>query len=240
MSCFAYIFVGYHLLPFPHTLRKTPSINVIDVSLALQFLSTGVARLSTNATCTIWMFVGSFTYYLGLILMAWTSFEWRIFIFLAQSFGTNRRRFLFHYMPIFGLYLYALIYYVYVNGFYPCVNQFDFSASFCGLVCYMILPSPTVLEIRMLLHQVLRNLIVQARLSRHWLQQSLECTTIEYLPHLYSLQRALFSKPYCTAARKIHAVCWMCVYLSPVTWHMVFAFFYVLPLLVRYGIRQQN
>ena len=196
LSSFAYIFVGYHLISSPQTLKKTLSLHVIlvilamnfvqlvsDISLALHFLSTGVVRPSTITTCTIWMFIDSFTYYLSLLLMAWASFERHIFIFHPKLFGTNRRRFLFHYMSIFGPCLYALIYYVYVNFLYPCVNQFDFSTTFCGLVCYMILPSPTVFGIEILLHQVLPNfligflsiaLIVRALLSRHQLQQSIE------------------------------------------------------------------
>ncbi len=88
LSMLAYLFVGYHLLASPQKLRKILSLHVVfvlflvnfiqligDIPLALQFLNTGTVRPSTGATCTIWMFIDSFTYYLGLLLMAWACFE---------------------------------------------------------------------------------------------------------------------------------------------------------------------
>ena len=84
LSLLAYLFFRYHL-PFPlQTLKTTPSRHVIvllltinfiqllcDIPFALQYLSTGVVRLSFSATCSFWMFVTTSTYSLSLLLMAW-------------------------------------------------------------------------------------------------------------------------------------------------------------------------
>ena len=196
LSFFAYLFVGYHLLASPQHLRKTLSLHVIfvlfalnfiqlsvDISLALQYLNTGIVRPSFAATCTTWMFIDSFTYYLGLLLMAWATIERYLLIFHSHVFNTKRGRFLFHYLPILGLCLYALVYYIFVDFFYPCVNSFDFSFAFCGLVCYMNLPSPTLFGIEAMAHQVVPTffislfsiaLLVRSVLSRRRLQQSIE------------------------------------------------------------------
>ena len=124
-----------------------------------------------------------FTYYLSLILMAWASFERHILIFHSHWLNTRRQRILFHYAPILGLFLYALIYYIFVDYFYPCDNTFDFTAAFCGFVCYMNLPRPTLFGIEMVAHQFIPitlitvfsgSLLVRTFVSRHRLRRSLE------------------------------------------------------------------
>ena len=195
-SLLAYLFVGYHILASPRELKKTLSLHVvfillvlnfiqvlIDISLALQFLNTGIVRPSLASTCTVWMFIDSFTYYLGLLLMAWASFERHLLIFHSQLFNTQRRRFLFHYLPISILCTHGLVFYVFVDFFYPCTNTFDFTMAFCGLVCYMNLSTPTVFGIEMMAHQVLSTffiglfsigLLVRTIISRQRLQRSVE------------------------------------------------------------------
>ena len=196
LSLFAYLFVGYRILASPRELKKTLSLHVvfillvlnfiqltIDISFALQFLNTGIVRPSTAVTCTIWMFIDSFTYYLGLLLMAWASFERHLLIFHSQLFNTRRQRFLFHYIPISVLCVYGLIFYIFVDFLYPCTNTFDYSMAFCGLVCYMNLATPTVFGIEMMAHQVVPTffiglfsvgLLVRTIISRQRLQQSIE------------------------------------------------------------------
>ena len=39
--------------------------------------------------------------------------------------------------------------------FYPCTNTLDFTMVFCGLVCYMKLPTSTMFGVEMMAHQVL-------------------------------------------------------------------------------------
>ena len=196
LSFFAYLFVGYHLLASWEKLKKTLSLHVmvvllvinfaqltVDGALALQYLKTGVVRPSIEAICNIWMFIDSFTYYLGLLLMAWASFERHLLIFHSHLFNTPRRRFLFHYLPIAAICVHALIYYIYVDFLYPCTNTFDFSSAFCGLVCYMNLATPTVFGIEMMAHQVLPTflisllgggLVLRTVYSRQQLQRSIE------------------------------------------------------------------
>lgn len=196
VSLLAYFFVGYHLLASPRELKKTLSLHVIfillvlnfiqvliDVSFAVQFLNTGIVRPTLASTCTIWIFIDSFTYYLGLLLMAWASFERHLLIFHSQLFNTKQRRVFFHYLPISILCLYGLVFYIFVDFFYPCTNNFDFSMAFCGLVCYMNLDTPTVFGIEMMAHQVLPTfliglfsigLLLRTIISRHRLQRSVE------------------------------------------------------------------
>ena len=195
-SFFAYLFVGYHLPPSTRNSKMTLSSHVItvllllnfvqlstDISLALQYLKTGVVRPSMEITCNTWLFIDSVTYYLSLILMAWMSFERHILIFHSHLLNTRRQRILFHYAPILGLSLYALIYYIFVMYFYPCVNTFDLKIDFCGFVCYMNLPNATLFGIEMMAHLVLPtilitvfsgSLLVRTFLSRHRLRRSLE------------------------------------------------------------------
>ena len=195
-SFFAYLFVGYHLLSSPRNLRITLGTHVIvvllllnfvqltlDMPLALQYLKTSVVRPSADIVCNTWMFFDSFTYYLSLLLMAWASFERHLLIFHSHLLNTRRRRIYLHYAPILGLFLYALIYYVFVDYFYPCVNTFDFSIAFCGYVCYMALSKPTLFGIEMMAHQVVPTILItmfsggllmRTCLSRHRLQRSVE------------------------------------------------------------------
>lgn len=196
LSFFAYLLVGYCLLSSWKKLKKTLSLHAVtvlviinfiqltaDISLALQYLKTGVVRPSVPVICNTWMFIDSFTYYLGLLLMAWTSFERHLLIFHSHLFNTSRVRLLFHYCPIAAICLYALIFYIYVDFLYPCTNTFDFSYAFCGLVCYMNLSNATVFGIEMMVHQVLPTflitplgggLLVRTILSRQRLQRSIE------------------------------------------------------------------
>ena len=196
LSLTGYLFVGYHMLwPIP-TFKTTPSLHVIvlllalniiqllcDMSFSLQYLNTGVVRPSITATCTIWVFIDSWTYYLSLLLMAWASFERHLLVFHSHLFNTPRRRFLFHYLPVIAICAHASVYYMFVDFFYPCVNNFDYTVAFCGLLCYMNLATPKLFGIEMMLHQVLPTfligffsigLIVRTFLSRRRLQQSIE------------------------------------------------------------------
>lgn len=173
LSLLAHLFVGYHLL-FPlQTLKTTPSRHVIvllltinfiqlhsDIPFALQYLDTGVVRPSFPATCSFWMFVTTSTYSSSLLLMAWASFERHLLIFHSHWLNTRRRRILVHYSPMVCICLYTTIYYIFVIFFYPFVNNFDYAAAFCGFVCYLSLPTPTLYGIELIVYQVLPTFLI--------------------------------------------------------------------------------
>lgn len=110
---------------------------IVDVSIVLNFLRTGLARPSTDTFCRIWNFIDLLFSTLVSILMLWTSIERHILIFHHhQLLNTKRKRFYIHYMPLIIIFAYLIPYYVYITFLHSCPNNFDYSQMICGGLCF--------------------------------------------------------------------------------------------------------
>lgn len=131
-----------------------------DFTLVINTLRTGLVSPTIDATCFIWVYISAYTYYATLVHVAWTSIERHLLIFNSQLLNKRWARIYLHYVPIAFIYGYTAIYYIYVVFFYPCKNNFDFSLTYCGNVCYMQLSNPVLYSIEMIVHQVVPTIII--------------------------------------------------------------------------------
>ncbi|CAF1625290.1 unnamed protein product [Rotaria magnacalcarata] len=151
--------------------------------MGIDFLHKAYVRPSTYTTCIILTFMDQITYYGGLFFMTWATFERHLIIFHSAVFNTKRGRILFHYLPILSIFVYITLYYISVDFFYPCENHFNYLAFWCGFICYMNLPIPTLLGIELIAHQVVPMILIgifslalflRVIFSRQRLRQSIE------------------------------------------------------------------
>lgn len=173
LSFIAYFVVGYYFLSSPKELKNNLAFHVIflilvvdfialsfPVTMGIDFFHTGHVRPPTFTTCIVLTYIDSITYYASLFLMAWATFERHLLIFHSKVYNTKRGRILFHYLPITIIFAYIILYYFAVDFLYPCENKFDYSQFYCGFICYMNLPTPTLLGIEMMAHQVLPTILI--------------------------------------------------------------------------------
>lgn len=143
------IFALYHLLKERQLREAIPNhatilillfnlvYQVIDIPLHLQYFSTGVVRPATPALCLIWWFIDYGFFFISLVLLMWASFERHILIFHTSMIDTQRKRLLVHYLPLFMLVTFMLLFYSVVIFAPPCQNTFDYTKDLCGTSgCY--------------------------------------------------------------------------------------------------------
>lgn len=194
ISFLAYLTVGLYFFSIRKTLKKNLSFHPIiiilannfiqlfyDLSLQVEHLRTGIVRPSTYANCLIWIYIDSITYYVSLLLMAWAAFQRHLIIFHSHLYNSKRHRIFLHYLPIGIIIIYVMCYYFAVDFLYPCVNNFDYSLTMCGFICYMSIPAPSLYSIELIFHQILPTvfiaifsiaLAVRVIISRNRLRQS--------------------------------------------------------------------
>lgn len=99
--------------------------------------------LPSNSTmCLLWNFVNSFFTITTFLTMAWGSIERHFLIFNSRFFVTQRKRILFHYLPLLiVIFIYPLISHIIIYLLYPCQNRFNYSLLFCGYTCALRVPS---------------------------------------------------------------------------------------------------
>jgi hypothetical protein len=74
--------------------------------------------------------------------MAWASIKRHFFIFHPAMFTTRYHRILFHYTPIlFTALVYPVMFSIIIVFLYPCRNEFNMAAIFCGYSCALKIPS---------------------------------------------------------------------------------------------------
>lgn len=147
------IFALYHLLK-ERQLRKALHNHVtilillfnliyqlIDIPLHLQYFSTGIVRPATPALCLIWWFIDYGFFFIDLVLLMWASFERHILIFHTSMVDTQRKRLLVHYLPLFIIVMFMMLFYGVIIFAPPCQNKFDFTMDICGIGgCYGSVP----------------------------------------------------------------------------------------------------
>jgi hypothetical protein len=65
------------------------------------------------------------------ILMAWASIERHVLVFYPRWFGTKRKCFFYHYIPLAACILYPLIFYFVIFVIIPCDVPLDYSYRLC-------------------------------------------------------------------------------------------------------------
>ncbi|CAF1227609.1 unnamed protein product [Adineta steineri] len=101
----------------------------------------GIVRPSSSTLCLFWWFIDYGFFFLNLVVLMWVSFERHILIFHSWIMATQRTRLLFHYLPIFVIILFLIIFYGIAIFVPPCQNTFDFTKDLCGMgECYSSLP----------------------------------------------------------------------------------------------------
>ena len=110
---------------------------LIDIPLHLQYFSTGIVRPATPALCLIWWFIDYGFFFIDLVLLMWASFERHILIFHTSMVTTQRKRLLVHYLPLFMIVMFMMLFYGVVIFASPCQNTYDFTMDLCGTSgCY--------------------------------------------------------------------------------------------------------
>jgi hypothetical protein len=152
-SIFCSIFKLAHLL-LDHNLRSALHnhvllalmiISILDSFLShpftLNYLRLGYVTPSTNALCLFWNFINSNCSFATYLTMAWASVERHFLIFYPSIFTTRRQRILFHYIPLLITALvYPIMFSTVIVFLYPCSDEFNMTAIFCGYSCALRIP----------------------------------------------------------------------------------------------------
>jgi hypothetical protein len=113
-------------------------IELIDIPFYLSFLHLGVVQPSAPFVCLLWWFMDKGLYNGFTIIMAWSSIHRYLSIYHDRLFLNQKKRFLFHYLPLIILLLYILIFYIMVIIFPPCTNTYDYTLPVCNdFPCYL-------------------------------------------------------------------------------------------------------
>ena len=98
----------------------------------IYFYLNGFPLSSTPSFCLTWAFI-DYTIFLSTSnLIVWMTFERHIFIFHKNWHSTQRKRLLFHYIPMFLVFIYPFIFYFYVFIIQPCQPVLSYTKSRCA------------------------------------------------------------------------------------------------------------
>jgi hypothetical protein len=113
----------------------------VDIPLHLSFLHTGLVHPATRPLCLIWWYIDWCFYFVIVMLLAFISFERHILIFHSHLLATQRKRWIFHYIPLITSTSFIILFYV-IAIFSPvCRNIFDYTVDLCGMyACYALIP----------------------------------------------------------------------------------------------------
>ena len=104
----------------------------IDIPLLVHYYRTGSVAIATPAFCLFWVFGDETLFSLSLVLVAGATVQRHILIFNSQWLVNRRKRFLIHYLPIFTIAMYDIVFHTFTILFPPCKNTFDYSLPLCG------------------------------------------------------------------------------------------------------------
>ncbi|CAF1659211.1 unnamed protein product [Adineta ricciae] len=107
--------------------------SVTDISFQAHYYRTRTALALTPGFCYTWIFTGVAAYDSTFILMAWASIERHILVFYPRLFGTNRKRILFHYLPLAVCVLWPIIFATTTIFILPCDVVIGYNRRYCGL-----------------------------------------------------------------------------------------------------------
>jgi hypothetical protein len=110
--------------------------HLIDIPFHIIYLSLGYVWPSNSVFCLFWSFISVGIFDTTEILMGYASIERHILVFHDQWLTNLKRRLYLHYIPLFTVLMYSLIFYTYVIFFPPCINNFDYTKVWCSYPCY--------------------------------------------------------------------------------------------------------
>ncbi len=138
------IFALYHLL-IDRVLRRALNNHVFitllsdvlivcltDIVWYIYYFRNGTVLISTPAFCIAWIMVDSALYVSVSILTAWASIERHILIFYPNWFGSRKKCFFFHYIPLAVCLLYPATFYIVNLIIIPCDVPFNYHYTDCG------------------------------------------------------------------------------------------------------------
>jgi hypothetical protein len=138
------VFVLYHFLKsraLRTSLSNHPVILMLSFGLILEltdtvwfihFYRTGQAISTTPAFCLAWVFIDSSLFVSVSLQMSWASIERHILIFHPNWLATKTKRVLLHYLPLFILSVWPLVFYFVMLLALPCDAPFDYRRRLCG------------------------------------------------------------------------------------------------------------
>ncbi|CAF4372758.1 unnamed protein product [Rotaria sp. Silwood2] len=133
---------------------------IVDLSMILNFLRTGIVNPSTDVYCRIWNFIDLLLYALVSILMLWTSVERHILIFHHhQLLNTERKCFFGHYFPYCVIFGYLILFYTYIAFIHSCENHFDYYQVVCAGLCFVYDP-PALGVFDQFAHTVIPSILI--------------------------------------------------------------------------------
>ena len=115
--------------------------NLIVVPRIINYLYSGHTLPETNINCLIWQWCDYLLFGIVNILIFCVSMERFLLILYSYLYGTARRRFIFHYLPIIILIIYITIFYTAAILMNSCELNFNFGQPLCGFPCYTMTTS---------------------------------------------------------------------------------------------------
>ncbi|CAF3784076.1 unnamed protein product [Adineta steineri] len=110
--------------------------NLIEIPRILHYLRIGIVTPQTTMSCLMWQWCDYLLYGQANVLMLWASFERHILVFHSRFVSTTRGRLFIHYLPLFLIIIYLILFYTIVILIYPCKRNFDFELPLCGQPCF--------------------------------------------------------------------------------------------------------
>ncbi|CAF1096016.1 unnamed protein product [Adineta steineri] len=109
---------------------------LIDIPFHIIYLSLDYVWPSNPIFCLFWLFISVGIFDTTGILMAYATIERHILIFHDRWLINKKRRIFIHYIPLYSVVIYSLIFYIYVILFPPCLTNFDYTQPWCSYPCY--------------------------------------------------------------------------------------------------------
>ncbi|CAF0982207.1 unnamed protein product [Adineta steineri] len=107
-------------------------LELTDTIWFIYFFRTGSALSLTHEFCLAWAYIDSSLFASVSLQMSWATIERHIIIFHSNLFATKRKRFFFHYLPLFIVSVWPLIFYFVTLLILPCNLPFDYNRRLCG------------------------------------------------------------------------------------------------------------
>ena len=109
---------------------------VIDIPFHVIYLSLGYVWPSNENFCLFWLFVSIGIFDITGILMGYASIERHMLVFHERWLMTKKRQILLHYIPLFLVISYSILFYLYAILFPPCTTNFNYTKTWCSYPCY--------------------------------------------------------------------------------------------------------
>ena len=111
-------------------------IQLTDVNFYIVFAEFNHVWSSTWSFCAFWNLIAIGFFNLIAMLLAWAAIERHILVFHTSLVNTQKKRLIFHYIPLVLTIIYCLIVRIYSLYFPPCETIYDYTQPWCGYPCF--------------------------------------------------------------------------------------------------------